>query len=130
MNFILRGVFNFDTYAAAILGTNFRNVTVLAIMDANTANRELDIQAMHLQVFPTLPTGTPNDPFGYDYVKVKTPSGQTTILGMAWINAATVVQVQSNTITAVISGVSASDASRVRDALVQNGFNNLAITVQ
>lgn len=127
--FNLRGVYSFDVYASALLGTNYKNVTVMAVMDAATANREIDIQALHAQIYPTLPAGTPNRAVDYDYVKIKTTAGNTTILGMAWINPVTVVQVQSSTITVVIGGVSASDQTRIKNALLQNGFNNISITV-
>ncbi|EKD22624.1 MAG: hypothetical protein ACD_84C00035G0004 [uncultured bacterium] len=129
INFALRGTYSFDAHAAALLGTNFKNVTILAIMDADTASREIDIVALHKQIFPLLPAGTPNDPRSYDYVKIQTTAGHTTILGMAWINETTVTQITSTKITAVIGNVSATDAIRVKNALLQNGFKDIAITV-
>lgn len=129
INFVLRGVYSFDVFPAALLGTDYKNVTVLAIMDAATANREIDIQALHAQIYPMLPVGTPNDPYGYDYVKIKTTAGNVTILGIAWINDTTVTLVQSNTITAVIGNVSAVDVLRIRNALIQNGYNNIALSI-
>lgn len=128
-NFQIRGVYSFDVYPAALMGTSFKNVTILAIMDADSANREVDTQALHVQAYPTLPIGTPNDPRGYDYIKIKTTAGETTILGLAWINDATVTQVSHSTINVAIGGVSASDVSKVRNALIQNGYNDLAISI-
>lgn len=128
-NFQIRQVYNFDTYAAALLGNNFKNVTVLAIMDRETAAKEADVHAMHVQVYPYLPAGTPNDPNAYDYVKVKTTTGQTMILGIAWIKEDSIQLVESRIITVKISNVSASDIPRVRDALVANGFNQVEMSI-
>lgn len=128
-NFAIRQVYNFDMFAPAILGNSYKGATILAIMDRETANREIDTQAMHISVFPHLPAGTPNDPNAYDYVKIKTSAGNTTILGVAWIKEETVTLVESRTITAKIAGVAAGDLTRVRNALIQNGFNNIEVTI-
>jgi len=128
--FIVRKVYNFDVYPAALLGTSYLGVTVLSIMDPTTAAKEIDIQALHAQVYPTLPPGTPNDPTGYDYVKIQTITGQVTILGMAWINESTVVVVQSNTIVIRVNDVAAIDLSRIMNALVQNGYNNVVMSIE
>jgi hypothetical protein len=130
INFILRSVYNFDLYPVALLGSGYKNATIMAIMDMATANQYIDAQAQHVQVYPTLPAGTPNDPNGYDYVKILTQTGETIVLGMAWINAATVTLVQSNTIRAVIGNVSAADVPRIKNALVQNGYNDVTLTIE
>lgn len=130
MNLEIKQVYSFDVYPVALLGNNFKNVTIVGVMDQEQANREIDTQALHIQVYPTLPAGTPNRPDGYNYVKIKFPSGNTTILGMAWIKDSTVVQVSTSTITAVISNVAPTDVSRLRDALIQNGFSNIQLSVQ
>lgn len=127
--FALRQVYNFDVYAPAIIKNNFKGVTILGIVDYDRARREIDVDAMHISIYPHLPAGTPNDPRGYDYVIVKYPNGNTTVLGLAWINEDTIQVVESRTISVKIGGVTAADVNRVRAALVQNGFNDLAISV-
>ena len=129
INFKIRSVYSFDVYPTALLGTSYNNVTVLGIMDPTSAAKEIDIQALHVQMFPTLPVGTPNNPTEYDYVKILTTAGNVTILGMAWINAATVTLVNSNIITATIGNVSAADVNRITNALVQNGYSNISLQI-
>lgn len=130
INFQLRQVYDFDVYPSSLIGNNFKGVTILAIMDRQTANKEVDVQALHIQIFPLLPANSaPNDPDGYDYVKIKTQSGETTILGMPWIKADTVRLVESRTIMVKIGGVASADIIRVRDALAQNGFSNVEISI-
>jgi hypothetical protein len=127
--FEIKGVYNFDVYPTAILGDDFDNVTILAILDYETALQTADIPAIHTNVFPYLPSGIPDDPSQYDYVRIRTASGSATILGIPWINLDTLELVESRRMTVKIEGVSSSDVERVRIALVQNGFNNLEITL-
>lgn len=129
MDLQLKQSYSFEVYPAALLGNGFQNATVMAILDQETANREVDTQALHVQVYPTLPVGTPNNPADYDYVKLKLANGSTTILGIPWIKQDTLTQVSTSTITAKIAGVSAADLPRVRNCLIQNGFNNLDLSV-
>lgn len=130
MELQLKQTYSFEVYPAALLGNGFKNVTVLAVMDQETANQQIDTQALHVQVFPTLPGGTPNRPSDYTYVKLRLANGSTTIIGRPWIKENTIAQITSSVIRAVISGVTAADMTKVRNALVQNGFNNLEITLQ
>ena len=127
--FELKKVYSFDVYPSQLLGNDFQNVTVLSILDFDTALQFMDVPALHTNVFPTLPAGTPDDPAAYDYVKIKTASGQNTILGIPWINQATIALVESRKMTIVIDGVSAADVDRARNALAQNGFNQIAISL-
>ena len=128
-NFQLKQTYSFNVYPVPVLGNSFKNVTVSAIMDRDQANKEIDTAALHAQIFPYLPAGTPNRADGYDYVKIKFPSGATTVLGLAWIVEDSVEQMTSSVINVKIANVSASDVTRVRNALVQNGFNAIEISV-
>lgn len=128
-NFQLRKVYNFDMFNPALLGTSYKGATVLGIMDFESAMREADVQSTHINTYSYLPPGTPNDPRQYDYVRIKTTTGQILVLGMAWIKGETVTVVDSRIITVKIFNVTAGDLPKVRDALVQNGFNNPEITI-
>lgn len=127
--FELKKVYNFDVYPSTILGDDFRNVTILSIMDYESALQLADVAAIHVNVYPYLPTGLPDDPSQYDYVRIRTASGQSTILGISWINLDTVELVESRRMTIKIDGVGSSDIERVRLALVQNGYNNIEISI-
>lgn len=129
INFNIRGIYSFNVFPSALLNTSFNNVTIMGIMDPESASKEIDIVALHAQVYPSLPVGSPNNPKAYDYVKIKTTTGQVTILGLAWIDPASVAQVSSSTITAVIGGVSAGDVTRIRNMFAQNGYNNVNISI-
>jgi hypothetical protein len=127
--FSIKKVYHFDVYPSGILGNDFQNVTVLSIMDYESAIQMADIPAIHANVFPTLPAGTPEDPSATNYLKIRTANGQTTVLGLSWIKEETVQEVNSIAVQVTISGVATEDVSRIRVALAQNGFNNLDIKV-
>jgi hypothetical protein len=127
-SFSIRQVYNFDVYPSSVIGSNFKGVTVLAIMDSETANKEFDTQSAHIQIYPFVP-GMVNDPKGYDYIRIRTISGETTIIGIPWIKEETIQLVESRTITVKLGNVSASDVPKIRDVLSQNGFSSFDITI-
>ena len=129
MNFNLKGVYSFNVYPVAILGTAFKNVTVMGIIDQETANAAgFDTVAEHAAVYATLPTGTPNDPSAYNYLKVRLPSGTTKILGLPWIIESSIQVVNLGTFTVKIANESANDQQAVIDALTANGFSVVDIS--
>lgn len=125
--FELKKVYNFDVHPSALLGNDFKNVTILAILDYETALQYGDLPAMHVNVYPHLPTGIPDDPSQYDYVRVRLASGDATVLGIPWIDESTIELIASMRMNVTIEGVGASDVERVRLALAQNGYNNFEI---
>lgn len=128
-NFNIRSTYNFDVYAPNILGNSFKGATILAIMDAESALKESDVISKHAAIYSYLPAGTPNSWSSYDYVKIKTKTNEISIIGMPWIVQNTIELVESRTAIVTIAGVTGSDASRIRNALISNGFNNIQITI-
>ncbi|MNU19660.1 hypothetical protein D3C71_78930 [compost metagenome] len=128
-NFEIRKIYSFDVYPAAVLGNGFQNVTVLAVMDQESANQLVDTQSLHVNVYPYLPTGTPNRPDAYSWLKIRTANGETTVLGLPWINEASITEVNSTEINVKIGNVQASDVPAIVEALKQNGFVSLVVTV-
>ncbi|WP_233875053.1 phage DNA polymerase-associated SH3 family protein [Paraburkholderia adhaesiva] len=123
-------VLTFDVYPAPVLGNNFQNVTVQGILNQESANQVVDTVGLHIKVWPWLePQGTPNDPSQYNYIKIKTQSGSVTALGMPWINESTIQAITSQTITALISNVTASDIQGVQNALISNGYTAIDVSI-
>lgn len=116
-------VVSFTVYPIAILGTKYISVKVLSILDYETAKSFVDVDALHRNVYPTLPIGVvPNDPSQYDYVKVRFSSGNYDIIGLPWINAATIVVSSSQTIQLTFINISPTDQNRLRQIVQANGF--------
>lgn len=127
-NFNIGDIVNFDVYPTAILGSGYKNVTVESIINYNTAKRlGFDADAVHANVYPTLPAGTPNKASDYLYLVIKHVSGNTEILGLPWINEATLVQVQYTTVRVLVPNAGAADIEKISKALLSNGFTPSSI---
>lgn len=124
-----RKVYSFDVHPSAILGTGFKNVTVQAVLDYNSALNFGDIDALHANVYRYLPSGTPNRPQDFDYLLIRTDSGTTTVIGVPWIVEETIELVESLTMSVVIEGVGSADIERVRACLTQNGYDKISISL-
>lgn len=123
---------SFDTYAAPALGNNFENVTVLSLLDPQSAAQLVDIVGMHAAVYPYLQQAgqnVPNDPTQYNWIKIRTQSGQISAIGMPWVNESTITATTNQVITAVISGVTAADVTGVQNALISNGYTQINVTI-
>lgn len=127
----------FTVYPSSILGSNYQNVKLLAILDYQTAMSYADVASMHANVFPLIPQAEQplNDFTSYSYLKIEFSSGQIGIIGIPWIVGWNTVancgltQVTNSTITAVVSGVSAADIPVIQQLLVMNGYNNITLTL-
>lgn len=128
-SFELNSVYNFNTLAPAILGANFKRVTVLAIVNYAIATTMANIEVNHRNIYPYLPVGTIDDPKTYQYLVIKTETGETTILALPWINLDTVNKLIGQDITIKINNVAPNDAAKIRDALIMLGFNDFNIAV-
>lgn len=125
-----RKVYSFTLYPTTVIPGDFSNVTVMGIIDYDTALQSADIPSIHVNVYPYIKQyGVPDDPSQYDYIKVKLANGTITVLGLPWINQSTIVLVQSLSATILLEGVDANAYDRIYQALVNNGFNNPKITI-
>jgi len=128
--FELDGVYNFDTLAPAILGASFKKVTILAIVNYSVASSYINIESNHVNIYPYLPVGTVNDPKTYQYLLVKTQTGESTVLALSWINLTTVVKVTSQIIKITVNDVTVSDSVKIRDSLILLGYSDFSITIE
>lgn len=123
--------YSFNIFPVALWGNNFQNVVVQAVLDAGTVQQlGVDIQALNKQAYPFLPAGTPSDPTKYTYLKLLLPSGASVVLAVPWIDDTSVQLVTQQTIVATISNVSSQDLNKIKLALVQNGYSNVALVLQ
>lgn len=121
---------SFEVYPASILGTRFDNVKVMGTFDKDTARMWIDPDAMHVNVFPTLPSGVPDDPNQYQFVKLKHTNGSITILGVPWIREDTIQISQKGTLTVTVNDVGPADRDRIIRALSANGYKTSAVSLK
>lgn len=125
--FSLHKTYSFNVYPVSLLGDDFKNVTVLSVLGYQTARMFADVDAIHANVYPYLPAGSPSDPSTIDYVQLKTASGEQVILGIPWINEDTIELKESGRMSVLIEDVGSVDVARVRAALAQNGYKIVKI---
>lgn len=122
-DFPINATCSFDVYPSAILGATFQGVKILDIVSADTTRfLGFDPQAMHANVYPTLPPGTPNAYDAYPYVRMQLPSGQMQIFGIPWIIDSTFKISTNRTVQLTIDNVDDNDLNVIRQALSANGF--------
>ena len=123
-------VVSFETYAPAVLGTSYKNCKIMSHLDVEDV-RALgsDAIARHANVYPSLPVGSPNDPGGYKYVKVRLVSGKVDYIGVVWIRQETIEMRQPNRITIVIEDVGYNDVQNVQDILSAADYSKFTVTI-
>ena len=125
----LNATVSFDLHPSQLLGTGYKNAKVLAWLDAESAAyMGVDPIAMHANVYPTLPVGTPNKYDGYPWVKLKLASGEITAIGLPWIKDETLVVATTRKMQFTLDNVSPADQNVVLQALAANGFTAVDVT--
>jgi hypothetical protein len=127
---VFGNVISFDVYPATIIGAHFSDAKVLGLLDKDTANLWIDADAMHVNVYPSLPAGTPDDPDQYQYVKLRHLNGTVSIIGIPWINADTLEISQRGTLTITVSDASPLDKDRIIRALAANGYRAAKVSLK
>ena len=128
-NLAIKSVYDFTLKAGTILGYGYKSATVLALLDYESAAVLEDIAPLHVNVYSQLGPGVPRNPADLTYVKIRTSTGAVRVLAMDWL-ASEPVLVVSTTAKVLVSGISLSQISLLRQCLVQNGFSNLSITTE
>lgn len=124
----LNAIVSFDLHPSQLLGTGYRNAKLLAVMDADTARFWIDPPAMHANVYPTLPVGTPNQYDGYPYLKLRLADGTTTAVGLPWIKDETFVEITTRSMRLTIENVSPENQNKVLLALSSAGFTAVDVS--
>ena len=128
-NFKTNQTYNFEVYGTTILGNDYKNVLVIGIFNYQTALHFGDIDVTQVQVFPHLPSGTPNRPEEYEYLLIQTANKGKVVLARQWINESTVVQVGKSKVVVTVEEAGTADIEDIRAALMQNGYNKIDIRV-
>ena len=124
MDLELSGTYSFSVYPVAVLGTNFKNVTINAIINANIAQQlGFDVYGQHALISPTLPSTTQiTDPTKYTYLQLLLPTGLTQIIAYEWINPTTIQTVNLGRFTIVLDNESSSSQQKILNMLAANGY--------
>lgn len=108
--------YNLAVHANSILGSNFSNVLVKAILDYNLAIKFGSVDLLHKQVYPYLPASTPSDHTKYNYYLVEHRDKQI-VLAEYWIVNGSVELTSGNSVTFKLNNVTSNQVTTVRDQL-------------
>lgn len=121
-------VVSFEMYPSLMIGASYTRATVEGIINSSDAIKSgLDVQAVHRQVYPTLPDGVPNNATAYYYLKLKLLSGEHTVIGIPWIKADTYEVVPSTTLRFTIPNVDVDDEAIIRTQLGALGYKMVEV---
>lgn len=115
--------FSFEVYPSAILGNNFKDVTLEGTLSPDMARAfGTDIASMHANVYRTLPTTVPNDPVKYNYIRVRHQNGTLSIIGIPYIRPESIVISTHGVLDLRFDNVTQADQERIITALSANGY--------
>jgi hypothetical protein len=106
----------------------YSRVTVLGVVAHSLAAAMSgdDVDAIHSNIYSTLPSGTPKNATDYDYLIVRTATGERKAVGVPWIiEPVTVVDQQGLRI--IIPKASSADAEMIVRDLNSRGITDFSI---
>lgn len=120
---LIGAVVNLETYAPEILGTGYRRVKIMSILDYQDALRYAKISTLHPAVLPQLPAGTPVDYTELSYLKLKLNNGDVTALAIPWIPDDGIKEVDAyRRVRIVLDQVSVEEEDALRRLLTSNDY--------
>lgn len=117
-NFELGKVYTFQTLAPGILGTSIKNATLTGILDYETARKYDEIDIKYRNIYPLLPSGTPDQVELCIYYKFKAENGTVVIVADQWIDVGSIELISNIEIVVTVTDISLQDINRIRDALL------------
>ncbi len=116
----------FSTNAPAVLGAARQAVTVVAVLDLDTAMLLADVRAKHAQVKSHI-ADLPQSAGAYSYVKLRYGNGDVEVLGVPWINHESIEVLTDRKLVITINNITDSTENLVKQALLQNGIQDFSI---
>lgn len=115
--------FSFEVYPSAVLGY-FRDVVLDSRLSADGARSfGVDVDALHANVYRTLPNGVPNDPNAYDYIRVRHANGTYSVVGVPYIRGESIQMSTFGVLTLRFDGINQQDQQRILNAVSASGYS-------
>jgi hypothetical protein len=126
LNLQINKTYNFSLYAPSVLGASYRNAKLIGILDYTSALKLKNVEQLHRQVYPYLPTGVINNPKSYTYYHFRyeqSGSYYDLVIANPWFVESSVTEVNSLNLSISINNVSLDDVEVVRSQLRLLGYN-------
>jgi hypothetical protein len=111
-----------------VLAAEYKNCVYMGQVNYDLAILVDDVDAIHSNIYSTLPTGTVDDPRGYNYIIVMLPTKEKKVVGIPWIKDPITIN-ESCIFTVKIYDADLNSSEKIKRALNAMGFNDLEITV-
>ncbi|QXN70459.1 hypothetical protein AGENTSMITH_55 [Bacillus phage vB_BspM_AgentSmith] len=108
--------YSFSVYANSILGTNYKNAKLVAILDYRTALRFENIDLVHKQIYPYLPPSTLIDHTKYTFY-LFTVDDKSVVIADTWINQNSIEETTGQSYTVKLNNVTTHQLNIIRDQL-------------
>jgi len=126
MNFEINKSYNFNTLAPTIIGNEYNNMRVKGIMDSTQAIKYRDVYTLHNNLVGVI-TGLPTNITDIVFVLFENQDGTDVILGLQYIDQASIIEVTSINININVRNVSSADMGIIRTSLLELGYNDLSM---
>ncbi len=113
---------SFEIYGVNVIGGDYTDVEILAIMGASAA-AEYDPRQKHEQIYSLLPDPRPQSHVEYNYYLIMGAGGRRMLVGDAWIKSETIVRGNRNKISLEISDATPGDIGKLKNLLRKEGYN-------
>ena len=120
-------IVSFNIYPSSIIGNKYNRVKIKGVIDSSSVTT-FEPVSMHANVYPTLPTGVPDDYDGYMYLKVELQNGNIDYVGLPWIIESSIITHEDVEITVVFKGVTSADYQKIRNMCLNNNYTDFDIT--
>lgn len=121
---------SFRLIPESVISDNFTDVILEGIVTWDQV-KYIDPAELHIKVYPTLPTGTPNDYRGYHYAVIRLPNEEkTTAVGLPWIDPTSVKTVSKTDIIVTITGAGVADIDDIRALLSSRNYTVSSIVTK
>ena len=128
-NWVLNTIYSFNTLAPGLLGASFTNVKLVAETNyviAKTMNLG-NLDLLHAELFPYLPSGTPNNPTAYLYLVFQTPNNTLVLLGAPWIDQTSIASTNLGTLVVTIPNAGSNLIAPITASLSLMGITGFSI---
>lgn len=127
MTFELKKSYNFSTLAPTLLGNQYKNMKVKAILTSGNALIYKDIATLHQQVKSSI-AGLPDSITDLTYILFENTNNEEMVLALEYIDSGSITEVSSLNIRIEIGDCTVEDISVLRTRLQELGYTNFKIT--
>jgi len=123
LNLQINSTYTFNTLAPALLGAVIKNAVLNAVLDFETATKFENVAVLYEQIYPALPSGSPQSPTGVLFYRFTSESGQKIFIAEPWIDGSSLVVVTNQNFTINIVNATSTDRTNIQTALAHLGVN-------